>query len=62
MRLYTWAFPKGTFVTLGAQGKVNTGDGIGSGPENLGFRGHCPGAITLRSHLMNFVVLTLARS
>lgn len=62
MRLHTWAFPKGTFVTLGAQGKGDADDGTGSGPENLGFRGHCPGAITQRSHLMSFVVLTLARS
>lgn len=39
MRLYTWAFPKGTFVTLRAQSKGDADDGTGSGPENLGFRG-----------------------
>lgn len=55
-------FPQGHLCDSGGTGKVNADDGTGSGPENLGFRGHCPGAITLKSHLMSFVVLTLARS
>lgn len=42
MRLQHMCFPKGVFVTLGAQGKVNADDGTGSGPENLGFRGTLP--------------------